>query len=336
MRVPLCFPQTVTQRPPGRDPEDTPPVQGGGRAATVLTALLVAVGLALPGVAVFLRSSTTPPAVPTTGSPPPVTAEPPSPPSTPLPLPLLPEEVARTRALIEDEAIPLPARSAAALRLLDAHWMRERWRSLSRDAERITQLDLPRFEDRLPSEQARWTRIMALWNLREWDPMMQEGEAFLRMYPDSLMAGAVGLQMRNVVHNREYEQQCRKDNAESLRKAEQDAARDIAERQKRGEPTGPVQRKLALLRCSVPVGMFHQEALTACRAFQTDFGVGTTPVERNEYRDARGMEIRALVGLRRYTEARKVLAEFLASDPEGEQRSSVGAVVRGLPPDAEE
>lgn len=300
----------------------------------MLTALLVAVGLALPGVAVFLRSATTRPAVPAAGTPPPVIAEPSSPPGTSLPL--LPEEVARARALIEDDSLPLPERSAAALRLLDALWMRERWRSLARDAERISQLDLPRSEGRLPAEQARWTRIMALWNLREWDSMMQEGEAFLRMYPDSIMASAVGLQMRNVAYNREYEAQCRKDNAETLRKAEQEAARDLAERQKRGEPTGPVYRKLALLRCSVPVGMFHQEALTACRAFQTDFGVGTTPVERNEYRDARGMEIRALVGLRRFTEARKALAEFLASDPEGEQRSSVGAVVRGLAPDAEE
>ncbi|NOK18176.1 hypothetical protein [Corallococcus carmarthensis] len=253
-----------------------------------------------------------------------------------LPLPILPAQVERARALIEDGSLPLPERSAAALRLLDAHWMRERWRSLARDAERISQLDLPRFEERLPAEQARWTRITALWNLREWDLMTQEGEAFLRMYPDSLVAGSVELQLRNVVRTREYEEQSRKDMAETLRKAEAEAARDIAQREKRGEPTGPVRRRLALRRCSLPVGMFHQEALTACRAFKADFGAGTTPEELDEYREARGLELRALVGLRRYSEARTLLAEFLASDPDGDQRINAGAVVRSLPPDAEE
>ncbi|WP_338868353.1 hypothetical protein [Myxococcus stipitatus] len=240
------------------------------------------------------------------------------------------------RALVEDEALPPLERSAAALSLLDAHWTRQRWRSLVRDAEHISQLGLPIFEGRLPDEHARWTRITALWNLKEWDATTQEGEAFLRLYPGSLMAGAVELQLRNVAYNREYEQQCRKDDAEKIRKAEQQAAQDIAEREKRGEPTGPIHRKLALLRCSVPVSMFHQEALTACRAFQKDFGVGSTPGELDDYRDARGMEIRALVGLRRYSEARKVFAEFLASDPDGDQRINAGAVLRSLPPDAEE
>ncbi|WP_375743850.1 hypothetical protein NR800_01045 [Corallococcus interemptor] len=309
---------------------------GGRRASTALTALLVAAGLALPGVAVFLRGTTKPPAASATPVTSPPAAEPALPERQPLPLPILPEQVARTRALIEDEALPPLERSEAALRLLDAHWGRERWRSLARDAERIARLDLPRFEDRLPAEHARWTRIMALWNLREWDPMTQEGEVFLRMYPGSLMASSVQLQMRNAAHTREYEARCRKDNAETLLKAEQQAARDIAEREKRGEPTGPVHRKLALLRCTVPVGMFHEEALTACRAFQKDFGVGSTPGELDDYRDARGLEIRALVGLRRYSEARKLLAEFQASDPDGDQRVSAGAVVRGLPVDAEE
>ncbi|MBN8472451.1 hypothetical protein JYJ95_38610 [Corallococcus exiguus] len=302
----------------------------------MLTALLVAAGLALPGVAVFLRSSTMPPAPPVTGSPSPSAAEPTFPERVSRPLPILPEQVERTRALIEDESLPPPERSDAALLLLDAHWVRERWRSLARDGERISQLELPRFKDRLPAEQARWTRIMALWNLREWDSMMQDGEVFLRLYPNSLMASSVELQMRNVVHTREYEAQCRKDNAETLRKAEQQAAQDIAEKEKRGEPTAPIHRKLALLRCTVPAGMFHQEALTACRAFQKDFGAGSTPVELNEYRDARGLEIRALIGLRRYSEARKLLAGFQASDPEGEPRTSAGAIVNGLPADAEE
>ncbi|NNB89810.1 hypothetical protein HJC10_34370 [Corallococcus exiguus] len=319
--------------------------------STVLTALLVAAGLALPGVAVFLRNSTTAPprqeptmetprppeeTAPPARSPTPAAVEPAVPPPLDPLLPTQPEQVPRTRALVEDTSLPPLARSAAALRLLDAHWMRERWRSLARDAERVTQLDLPRFKERLPDEQARWTLIMALWNLREWDRMTKEGETFLRLYPESPMAGSVGLQMRNVVYNRDYERQSQKDNTETLRKAESQAAQDIAEREKRGEPTEPVRRKLALLRCTVPTGMFHQEALTACRAFQTEFGVGSTPVELNEYRDARGLEIRALVGLRRYTEARKELAAFLASDPEGDQRINAGAVVRGLAPDAEE
>ncbi|RKH35920.1 hypothetical protein D7Y13_00545 [Corallococcus praedator] len=420
----------MTQSAPGPDPDDDPParppelrdgtlyVQGaedddgessngkrevrGGRASTVLTALLVAVGLALPGVAIFLRR---PPAQglpvpeassgvtalpgapsmsgetrPAQGSSTEVTAKPgtvsleqvPSRASStesassrgslkgskptsggasapPSPLvgalargePRPPSSSAhsseRLRADLEDTTLPPEARSLAALALLDAHLNRERWRSLAMDAERISQLDLPRYQLRLPAEQAAWLRIHAARNLEQWDTVLRIGPTFRQAYPDSPLVPAVDAIVRSTLVHRSNAEDNQRVLRADLRAEEDRAARDIARLEGLGRPATEPRRRLDFQRCRLPADKgFHAEALVPCRAFLATWPVATTPAELGEYRDVRGLEIKALVGLRRYAEARERLAAFLASDPEGEPRTRARAVIQSIPVEAEE
>lgn len=425
----------MTRSPPGPAPDDDLParppeprdgtlyVQGedddepsadgrearGRRASTVLTALLVAVGLALPGVAVFLRRPAVPsgqgerlpvaptvqgelaganarpglpsaqaaskgvdprpdspsalaasegltvrPVLPSVPSPPArADARPlPSPSRTqgalarvdprpvalvrqPLPAPSAPVE--RLRAVINDASLPPAERSAAALTLLDAHSTRERWRSLVRDADLVSGLDLPLHEGRLPAEHAAWSRLQALRNLDQWDAVLRDGPAFLRTYPGSVLASSVDMLVRSTLIRHASEAQGRRAMQAQVQEAEEEAAREVARLEGLGQPTAKVRRSLDFRRCDLPgTGRFYPEALAPCRAFIANWGAGKTSQELNEYRDARGLEIISLVALRRYTEARERLAAFLASDPEGEQRTSAHAVVLGIPAEAEE
>ncbi|RKH58710.1 hypothetical protein D7V93_16365 [Corallococcus llansteffanensis] len=254
------------------------------------------------------------------------------------PLPTAPPvQVERLRAVIEDARLPPAERSAAALVLLDAHSSRERWRSLVRDADLVSRLDLPRHEGRLPAEQAAWLRLSALRNLNQWDAVLGDGPAFLRTYPDSALAPAVDSLVRSTVISRASVEQGRREMQAELRKEEEEAAREIARLEGLGQPTEDVRRSLDFRRCDLPgTGRFYPEALAPCRAFIANWGAGNTSQELNEYRDARGLEIASLVALRRYTEARERFAAFLASDPEGEQRTRSRAIVMGIPAEAEE
>ncbi|MBE4747853.1 hypothetical protein G4177_06625 [Corallococcus sp. ZKHCc1 1396] len=253
------------------------------------------------------------------------------------PPPSLPLQPERLRAAIEDVTAPPEARSRAALALLDAHANRERWRSLARDAERISRMDLPRYLERLPAEQAAWLRIHAARNLEQWDAVLRMGPTFRQTYPDSTLVSAVDAIVRSTHHQLANQEEARRTVQTELRAEEERASRDIARLEALGQPSTEVRRRLDRKRCVLPAEKgLHAEVLAPCRAFLATWPVATTPAELNEYRDVRGMEIKALVGLRRYAEARERLAAFLASDPEGEPRTRARAVVLSLPAEAEE
>ncbi|WP_147448761.1 hypothetical protein [Corallococcus terminator] len=243
----------------------------------------------------------------------------------------------RLRAVMEDTTRPPEERSEAALTLLDAHANRERWRSLARDAERISQLDLPRHLQRLPAEQAAWLRIHAARNLEQWDTVLGLGPTFRQTYPGSALVPAVDAIVRSTLTLRADAEDGHRMMQEELRAEEDRATRDITRLEALGRPDTEARRRLDYQRCRLPAEKrFHAEALAPCRAFLAAWSVATTPAELGEYRDVRGLEIKALVGLRRYTEAREHLAAFLASDPEGEPRTRARAVVQGIPAEAEE
>lgn len=366
--------------------EDVPAPPPGHRSArglrfsTVLTALLVAAGLALPGVTAFLlrpepppppaptlRASITPQAPGTLGeSPAPREATSPRGPSTlgessapGAPAPTKQQEVARLdtrpakhtssalpahdfpeaelRARLDDPDRPAGERSAAALELLDGQLIRGRSRSLARDAERIFRMDLPRHQGRLPAEQAGWNWVNALSTLGDNAKVPEAGEAFLRRFPDSALAPVVDIQVRSTAAALASEQRARRELEDALRKLDEELAEERARLERRGEPTRRVRWELARQHCAGPANArFHDVSAATCRAFVDAWAPGETPAERLMVRDARVAEIVALVGLRRYTEARERLAAFRAADPEGERQTIAGSVVHGIPPGAEE
>ncbi|RYZ44194.1 MAG: hypothetical protein EOO71_00575 [Myxococcaceae bacterium] len=238
---------------------------------------------------------------------------------------------------MEDTNRPPEERSEAALALLDAHSNRERWRSLARDAERIRQLDLPRYLQRLPAEQAAWQRLLAARNLEQWDTVLRLGPTFRQTYPESALVPAVDALVRSTLTLRSDAEDSHRAMLAELQAEEDRASRDLARLEGPGRSTTEVRRRLDYQRCRLPADKrFHSEALAPCRAFLATWPVTETPAELGEYRDVRGLEIKALVGLRRYAEARERLAAFLASDPEGEPRTRARAVVQGIPAEAEE
>jgi hypothetical protein len=389
------------------EPPPGPRNARGLRLSTVLTALMVAAGLALPGVAAFLlRPELPPPIAPaartdspgtlrespsstqassTTGESPTLRAssttkapgtigESPAPreatspkgrstigtspaPSAPAPtkrqdvarldpprtghaselLPTHDFQEAELRALLDDPARPAGERSAAALELLDGQLIRGRSRSLARDAERIFRMDLPRHLGRLPAEQAGWHWVNALSVLGEKAKVSEAGEAFLRRFPDSALAPVVGTTVRSTEMVLASEQRARREMEDALRKREEKLAKERARLESRGEPTTRVSWELAREHCDRPAhDRFHDVSAVTCRAFLDAWAPGETQEERLAVRKARESEIIALVGLRRYTEARERLAAFRAADPEGEKETIAASIVATIPSGAEE
>ncbi|MCP3142402.1 hypothetical protein [Pyxidicoccus xibeiensis] len=243
---------------------------------------------------------------------------------------------AELRALLEDPDRPTEERSAAALELLDTHLLRGRSRSLARDAERIFQMDLPRHLGRLPTEQAGWLRVNALSTLGEKAKVLEAGDTFLQRFPESPLASVVDTTMRSTRTMLDSEHRARRKLEDSLSEVEEELARERARLESRGEPTARIDRELARKRCAYPATeRFHEVSAVTCRAFIDTWAPGETPAERLAVRNAREAEIIALVGLRRYTEARERLAGFRAADPEGEKQTLASSVVLGIPPGAE-
>jgi hypothetical protein len=390
--------------------EDVPEPSPGHRAArglrpsTVLTALLVAAGLALPGVGAFLlrpepvtptapgpsspgatEASQAPSTIQGTGS----TGESPAPlaSATPVttgkpPAPLAPARTdsvgatsaspaprapaatrrqdlarldtprtghaselvpthdfqeARLRALLDDPHQPAEERSAVALELIDGYVIRRRPRSLAREAERIFQMDLPRHLGRRPAEEAGWQWMIALGTLGPQEKVPEVGEAFLRRFPDSPLAAAVDSLAKSTAVRLASEQRQRRELEALLRHLEEELSKERAHLESRGEPTTRVSRELAREHCDRPAtARFHDVSAVTCRAFLDAWAPGETPAERSAVRVAREAEIVALVGLRRYTEARERLAAFRAADPEGERQTIASAIVATIPSGAEE
>ncbi len=396
--------------------EDVPEPSPGHRAArglrpsTVLTALLVAAGLALPGVGAFLlRPEPVTPTAPGPSSPgateasqaprapsipqgPGATGESPAPlaaatpgssgttsrPPAPL-APARPHSVSATsaspapraatstqrqdlarldtprtghaselvpthdfqeaelRALLDDPHQPAEERSAVALELIDGYLIRSRPRSLAREAERIFRMDLPRYLGRLPAEQAGWQWMNALGTLGHHAKVPEVGEAFLRRFPDSPLAPAVDSLARSTAMRVASEQRERRELEDSLRELDEKLAKERARLESRGEPTTRVSWELARERCDRPAHeRLHDVSVVMCRSFLDAWAPGETREERLAVRKAREAEIIALVGLRRYTEARERLAAFRAADPEGERQTIASAIVATIPSGAEE
>ncbi|QSQ26005.1 hypothetical protein JY651_14215 [Pyxidicoccus parkwayensis] len=448
----------MTTSPQGSEPDDDPPVPPavsprmrggtlyvedeeatderptgrGPRASTVLTALLVALGLALPGVAAFLLRPATPVAPEPTAHPPPpsqpaslptqnaiphpsstdstaptgttgrpaedtrapdhdtLTASPnsapgprlarvesgltpPHPAAQPVPSnreaaqpvtanreaaqpasanrevaqpvtanreaaqPASANREAALRAILDDTSQPAEERSAAALELLDGLILRNRSRSLARDAERVFRMDLPRHLGRLPAEQAGWLWVNALSTLGDKEKVPEAAAEFFRRFPDSSLAPSVETVVRSTAIVLVADQNSRREMESELRRLEAELEAQRIRLESRGEPTTPVLRELARIRCFKPAQEhFHDLSVVSCRAYVDAWAPGDTPPEQAIVRDAWAAEITSLVGLRRYTQARQRLAEFRAADPEGERQTLIGSVVNAIRPDAEE
>lgn len=244
---------------------------------------------------------------------------------------------AELRALVDDTARPAEERASAALRLLDALSRRGRWSALVREAERLTRLELPPYQGRLPAEEAAWRRVHALRELEEWAPMMEGGEAFLRKYPGSAHAPLVDNMLRTSAILRAAHERQRRDMQAALAALEQEAAKELARLEQRGASTEAVRLERDYKRCMSPAaGRFHAEAAVACRAYADTWSPGDTERERILLRNVRTAEITALVALRRYAEARERFAAFQAIDPEGVKASSAGSSLLAIPPEEEE
>lgn len=244
---------------------------------------------------------------------------------------------AELRAIVDDASRPPEERSAAALRLLDAHSQRGRWSALVRDAEHLRRLELPPHQGQLPAEEAAWRRIDALQRLEQWDAVMKEAEAFLQQYPASARAPMADTTLRNTAILRAAHERQRRDMHAKLAALEAETAREVARLEQRGEPTAHVRRERDYQRCSAPaVERFHAESLPACRAYYEAWSPGTTPREKAGARNARAAELIALVALRRYAEVRERFAAFQAADPEGVTESNAGSFLLGIPPEEED
>lgn len=387
----------VTRSPPEPSPDDAPPESRGRtvyalgeedaeasgspqeargrRVSTVLTALLVAVGLALPGVALFLRpvapsqsakavdvaprpeeprapsASTdraTSPAPTVEAARPSRRDAPTAPPRTALRVEGAPRSqlpAARSpsasfealRSRFEDVSRPPAERSQAALELLDAHATRQHFRSLIRDADRISQLELPLYEGRLPAEHAAWSKLNAYWVVDAFDSVLAEGQRFLRTYPESRLASVADMMVRNATARSEYLARERQAKLDAVGKEDAIAASEIERLERLGQSTAGARRARAFKNCERRgAARLFADALGPCRAFIEAWGAGTHAQELEEARTARLLEISSLAGLRRYSEARSRLAEFLAADPEGARASPAQDILQHIALDAEE
>jgi hypothetical protein len=244
---------------------------------------------------------------------------------------------AELRALLDDPGQPAEERAAVALELIDGYVIRRRPRSLAREAERIFQMDLPRHLGRLPAAEAGWQWMNALGTLGHQEKVPEVGEAFLRRFPDSPLASAVDSLARSTAMRVASEQRQRRELEALLRQREEELSKERAHLESRGEPTTRVSWELAWEHCDRPAtARIHDVSAVTCRAFLDAWAPGETQAERNAVRIARESEIVALVGLRRYTEARERLAAFRAADPEGERQTIASTIVGTIPSGAEE
>ncbi|NTX39610.1 hypothetical protein HUA78_34765 [Myxococcus sp. CA033] len=235
---------------------------------------------------------------------------------------------AELRATMQDPKRPSEERAAAALQLLDANYVRGRWRTLVQDTERVLPMGLPLYQLRLPAETALWFRFIALGKLEQWEAEQDAGDTFLRTYPQSLMADAVDTMMRASALSRAAAEQSHKDMRDRLAKEELQFAQRIEELERKGKPTVSVRMERDYNRCSEPaVDHANTQALLACRAYYETWGGGASAVEKVYVRNARESEIAALVRLRRYDDARERLAAYRAVDPEGEKVSIARVLV---------
>ncbi len=244
---------------------------------------------------------------------------------------------AELRAVFDDTGRPGTERSAAALGLLDVYDSQGRWRSLARHAERTFLLDLPRHGGRLPAEDAGWAWIRALGNLGSHAKQVEACEAFLRRFPESSLAPSVDMLVRATAARLASDERERRDMWDSLKKLEEKLEQKRVELERRGEPTRLLRWELADEHCHEPaIAQFHDVSVVTCRAFHEAWSPGTTPAERNAVREAWTSEILALIGLRRYAEARERLAAFRTADPEAERDSLARAAILRIPAGAEE
>jgi hypothetical protein len=295
------------------------------------TALLVAVGLALPGVAAYLLRPKPAPPTEVTRLEERLTEH------ASEARPVHQSQTAALRATLEDTRRPSEERSAAALTLLDTNTMRAHWATVVRDAERIAPLDLPPFQGRLPAEQAALRRLDALSRLEQFEQVLKGGEAFLRTYPTSAQTPVVDALMRITASRRTEDARNRRETQALLRKMEEESAQKLARLEQRGEPTTETRQERDFRRCNIPaITRLHAEAATACRAYVDAWGLGTTADDRRRARQARNSEIISLVGLRHYPEARERLGAFRVEDPGGVGETNAETVVLTIPPDLEE
>ncbi|NTX66238.1 hypothetical protein HUA74_36835 [Myxococcus sp. CA051A] len=235
---------------------------------------------------------------------------------------------AELRAMMLDPQRASEERSSAALRLLDANYIRGRWRTLVQDTERVLPLGLPLYQLRLPAETALWFRIIALGKLDQLDAARDAGDTFLRTYPQSLMADGVDSMMRASALARAANEQSHKAMIEGLATEELLFARRIEELERKGQPAVSVRMERDYNRCFKPATHHvNAQTLVACRAFYETWGGGASAIEKTYARNAREAEIAALVRLRRYNEARERLAAYRAIDPNGEQASVARVLV---------
>ncbi|WP_338866396.1 FlgO family outer membrane protein [Myxococcus stipitatus] len=241
------------------------------------------------------------------------------------------------RATMQDPALPLEERSAAALRLLDINYPRARWRTLLQDANRILSLELPVYQGRLPAEQAAYARFVALDGLRDWDAALEAGDTFLRTYPHAESALAIDGAMRGLTLRLAEDRRRLKQAHDYIAQLEQETAVKVVILEHQGLPTTEALRLLDEARCdSFAFPQQFEHALRPCRAYYEKWGPGTQFVEKHAAREARDAEIVALIALRRFAEARERLAAFRSADPEGERDSAARSAVLGIRRDEED
>ncbi|NBD07941.1 hypothetical protein [Corallococcus silvisoli] len=234
-------------------------------------------------------------------------------------------------------SLPPAARSQAALELLDAHSTRQHFRSLIRDADRISQLELPMFEGRVPAEYAAWSKLNAYWVVDAFDSVLTEGPRFLSMYPESRLAPVADMMVRNVTARNRAWARDRLAKLGEIGNEDAVAVSEIERLERLGQSTAEARRARAFMNCKRRgAARLFADALGPCRAFIEAWGAGTHAQELEEARTARLLEISSLASLRRYSEARARLAEFLEADPEGARESPAQDILQHIAADAEE
>ncbi|MBU8895207.1 hypothetical protein KRR26_06300 [Corallococcus sp. M34] len=250
--------------------------------------------------------------------------------------PRLQLQAAELRTRVSDTNLTSLQRSEAAIDLIHFQLLRGSWRAAVRDTEQIRKLDLPFFQGRLPAEEAAFAHVLALSHLTDPTAAMKDGEAFLRDWPATSHTQLVTATLRSLAIARNLREQGIRATLQRMEEAERSHAEALVQLQRLGWSNTLELRGRDYDRCMLATSDGTYEfAVEPCRRYYLTWN--TAPHEdRQLTRITRSLEIIALVGLRRFSEARARMAEFRAADPEGAAGSTAEQRLLVLLPEDEE
>ena len=212
-------------------------------------------------------------------------------------------------AKVSDHALADKDRGEAATQLIGIVLGAQRYHTLVAVAGTILEADIPPSGMLNPGDYAAFSRVIALYNLKQWDLALQYGEQYLKEHPGSSYYSAVDNLMRQMIDTRRRRVEARADYEQRI--SEQQAGY----RDKTGaiRPKMEVNYDLAPCAAGGWASYTDDQVLAACRAFVAKYKNDPDPIVQGQVATAQFNVILGLGERGRFDEARP-LAEALIKE----------------------